>query len=82
MLPRPFISYIKDKLKLLRKYQGLPKYRYLSPNKEDVKVRVYSTEDVGYIQSVHYSPELASYIYWVSVDGVVTPIPESYLSQD
>ena len=78
---RNILMKVVDKLKLIFKGQGMPKYQNLYLGKGGGKLKVKHGGSVGIVTGCHYEPKLASYIYWLDFNGCMVPVPESYLEE-
>lgn len=61
------------------KAQGMPKYQNLYLGEGNGNIAIKYSGEIVIVKGCHYSPSLASYIYWVEANGVDIPVPESYL---
>jgi hypothetical protein len=71
-----------DKIKIFFKAQGMPKYQnmYLSKNLGvGSAMRIEGSGDIVTVKNCYYDPDLASYVYWVHVNGVMIPVAEKNL---
>jgi len=80
-----FISRLGDSVKKLFKAQGMPKYQhlYLSSlsGQPRGKLQIKHGGGVGTVMNCFYEPKIASYVYWLELNGEMACVPELFLEE-